>query len=134
VSEPKTTDYCLQCGESPDSGSHLPHGHTYVDPRPSTLKCWCGEEAIHIRFCREHAPRCRSGAHFDGNCYCKGDYEGVEMIDCLDVQGYIALMKARDDDREAALAAGAPVWAERQATLIERDEWKQKYDAACLSG
>jgi hypothetical protein len=34
VSEPKTTDYCANCGESPESGSHLPHGHEYVDPRP----------------------------------------------------------------------------------------------------
>lgn len=33
-SEPKTTDYCARCGESPESGSHLPHGHEYVDPRP----------------------------------------------------------------------------------------------------
>jgi len=31
--EPKTTDYCARCGESPESGSHLPHGHEYVDPR-----------------------------------------------------------------------------------------------------
>ena len=31
--EPKTTDYCVVCGESPQSGSHLPHGHLYVDPR-----------------------------------------------------------------------------------------------------
>lgn len=28
-----TTDYCLECGQSPDSGSHLPHGHGYRDPR-----------------------------------------------------------------------------------------------------
>lgn len=33
MSEPMTTDYCLACGESPESGSHLPHGHEYVDPR-----------------------------------------------------------------------------------------------------
>ncbi len=32
--EPKTSDYCMRCGESPDSGSHLPHGHEYADPRP----------------------------------------------------------------------------------------------------
>lgn len=31
--EPKTSDYCVLCGESPDSGSHLPAGHPYVDPR-----------------------------------------------------------------------------------------------------
>jgi len=31
--EPKTTDYCAACGESPDSGSHLLHGHAYVDQR-----------------------------------------------------------------------------------------------------
>lgn len=30
--EPRTSDYCKVCGESPDSGSHLPHGHTYVAP------------------------------------------------------------------------------------------------------
>lgn len=30
--DPKTTDYCVVCGESPDSGSHLPHGHEYVAP------------------------------------------------------------------------------------------------------
>lgn len=29
---PKTSDYCRVCGESPDSGSHLPHGHGYVAP------------------------------------------------------------------------------------------------------
>jgi hypothetical protein len=28
----KTTDYCVTCGESPDSGSHLPGGHAYVPP------------------------------------------------------------------------------------------------------
>lgn len=33
LGEPKTTDYCATCGESPESGSHLPHGHEYVDPR-----------------------------------------------------------------------------------------------------
>lgn len=31
--EPVVTDYCVKCGESPESGSHLPHGHEYVDPR-----------------------------------------------------------------------------------------------------
>lgn len=31
--EPKTTDYCGSCGESPESGSHLPHGHAYVPKR-----------------------------------------------------------------------------------------------------
>ena len=30
--DPKTTDYCVVCGESPDSGAHL-FGHDYVDPR-----------------------------------------------------------------------------------------------------
>lgn len=28
----KTSDYCAVCGESPDAGSHLPHGHAYVPP------------------------------------------------------------------------------------------------------
>lgn len=32
-SEPKTSDYCVRCGSSPDAGEHLPHGHDYVDPR-----------------------------------------------------------------------------------------------------
>ena len=32
MSDHKTTDYCAVCGESPDSGSHLPHGHAYVPP------------------------------------------------------------------------------------------------------
>lgn len=31
MSEPKTTDYCTQCGESPDSGTHL-FKHEYVSP------------------------------------------------------------------------------------------------------
>lgn len=35
--EPRTTDYCLVCGHSPDSGSHLPHGHAYVAPWTLTL-------------------------------------------------------------------------------------------------
>lgn len=38
MSEPRTTDYCHACGESPDSATHwtLPAsagGHAYVDPR-----------------------------------------------------------------------------------------------------
>lgn len=32
LGEPKTTDYCLRCGESPDSGSHL-FKCAYADPR-----------------------------------------------------------------------------------------------------
>ncbi len=28
--DPKTTDYCGVCGESPESGSHLPHGHDFI--------------------------------------------------------------------------------------------------------
>lgn len=35
ISDPKTTDYCRACGESPESGSHSPFGHAYVDPRHS---------------------------------------------------------------------------------------------------
>lgn len=42
-------------------------------------KCWCGEPASPLasgvldrEWCHEHAPRCRSGAHFHGNCQCKG--------------------------------------------------------------
>lgn len=35
--------------------------------------CWCGTEAVHDQWCRRHAPRCRSGHHFHGNCYCLGD-------------------------------------------------------------
>jgi hypothetical protein len=39
--------------------------------------CWC-TEPVHYRFggngwCYQHAPRCRSGAHFHGNCKCVGD-------------------------------------------------------------
>ena len=40
MSEPRTTDYCLRCGESPESGTHqlysvgAPSGfHEFVDPR-----------------------------------------------------------------------------------------------------
>ncbi len=35
--------------------------------------CWCGEKIAHEEWCREHAPRCRSGAHFKNNCGCVGD-------------------------------------------------------------
>lgn len=28
----RTTDYCRQCGASPDAGEHLPHGYEYVSP------------------------------------------------------------------------------------------------------
>lgn len=31
-SEPRTTDYCLDCGESPESGTHV-FKHEYKDPR-----------------------------------------------------------------------------------------------------
>lgn len=34
LGEPTTTDYCKQCGESPDSATHwIADGHDYVDPR-----------------------------------------------------------------------------------------------------
>lgn len=33
LGEPQTTDYCVACGDSPESGNHLPSGHAYVDPR-----------------------------------------------------------------------------------------------------
>ncbi len=36
MGEPKTTDYCRRCGESPESATHLlplPSGHDYEDPR-----------------------------------------------------------------------------------------------------
>lgn len=32
LGEPRTTDYCKACGESPDSATHL-HEHAYEDPR-----------------------------------------------------------------------------------------------------
>lgn len=38
-------------------------------------RCWCGEFASGVlgrEWCHKHAPRCRSGAHFHGNCECKG--------------------------------------------------------------
>lgn len=35
-------------------------------------RCWCGEQMVHHSWCREHAPRCHSGAHFYGNCQCEG--------------------------------------------------------------
>jgi hypothetical protein len=55
--EPKTTDYCMMCNESPESGSHLPSGHTYVDPRYNSIatvpvqpyRCnvpMCGESGV----------------------------------------------------------------------------------------
>ena len=40
--------------------------------------CWCGAKAVdaqdgrELRWCHEHAPRCRSGAHFLGSCLCLG--------------------------------------------------------------
>jgi hypothetical protein len=36
IGEPKTTDYCLECGESPTSATHInpfTNSHDYVDPR-----------------------------------------------------------------------------------------------------
>lgn len=39
--------------------------------KPST-ECWCGAVVIHEEWCHEHAPRCRSGAHFKGECRCAG--------------------------------------------------------------
>lgn len=30
--EPMTSDYCLKCGESPDSATHWAYGHEYVPP------------------------------------------------------------------------------------------------------
>lgn len=49
LSEPRTTDYCLQCGESPESGSHL-FNHKYVDSREGEIvdeaipKPWVGKK------------------------------------------------------------------------------------------
>jgi len=52
-----------------------------TDPNPAE-PCWCGDPAYHAAFgrvrgswCRKHAPRCRSGAHFFNNCLCVGDAE-----------------------------------------------------------
>lgn len=49
-----------------------------TDPSPDQL-CHCGEPAIHAvvgrvrgAWCHQHAPRCRSGAHFFNNCVCQG--------------------------------------------------------------
>lgn len=50
LGDAKTTDYCVRCGESPDSGSHGPFldAHDYVDPRlPMT-----GAERLRLR--KEH--------------------------------------------------------------------------------
>lgn len=65
--EPKTTDYCVKCGESPESGSHLPHGHAYVDPRYNAIatvsaqpyRCnvpMCGESGV-CEECRKRGAR-----------------------------------------------------------------------------
>lgn len=40
-------------------------------------RCWCGRDRLHATpdgraWCNDHAPRCRSGAHFYGNCECTG--------------------------------------------------------------
>ncbi len=42
--DPKTTDYCSVCNESPDSGSHLlgPLKHDYVFPTIDDI-CMCGK-------------------------------------------------------------------------------------------
>lgn len=42
------------------------------DPVKTPARCWCGEQIVHINWCREHAPRCNSSAHFHGNCLCEG--------------------------------------------------------------
>jgi hypothetical protein len=44
--DPKTTDYCTVCGESPDSGSHLPHGHEYQDPRMTVERAFARARAL----------------------------------------------------------------------------------------
>lgn len=44
-----------------------------LDAAPEDL-CWCGKPAYHHYWCREHAPSCRSGAHFFGNCRCEGTW------------------------------------------------------------
>lgn len=41
-------------------------------------KCWCLQPAVHKEWCRAHAPRCRSGAHFHGNCRCTGTGQSRE--------------------------------------------------------
>jgi hypothetical protein len=53
-----------------------------TDPSPTETLCWCGEPTYHAAFgrvrgawCREHSPRCRSGAHFFNNCLCVGEEE-----------------------------------------------------------
>lgn len=69
-------------------------GKVIADPTapPWTGVCWCGQPVIAIadgagldhpvvtdverEWCREHAPRCRSGAHFKGNCRCAGQHKG----------------------------------------------------------
>jgi hypothetical protein len=41
------------------------------------VACWCGASPERVtqdgrKWCLTHAPRCRSGAHFYGNCQCTG--------------------------------------------------------------
>ena len=50
----------------------------WIPGKPKAF-CWCGAIASDLasgvlgrEWSHEHAPRCRSGAHFHGNCQCKG--------------------------------------------------------------
>lgn len=53
LGEPMTTDYCVECGESPESGSHLPHGHEYVDPRAARPELTAGISEDQVAACAE---------------------------------------------------------------------------------
>lgn len=48
------------------------HWPVLVDDGRVDDRCWCGDPVIHLRWCQAHSPRCRSGAHFIGNCLCIG--------------------------------------------------------------
>lgn len=47
----------------------------WKNPDAFPTLCWCLEAAVHETWCWEHVPRCRSGAHFHGNCKCVGEQE-----------------------------------------------------------
>lgn len=39
--------------------------------------CWCGAPTYYQLWCQAHVPRCRSGAHFMGDCHCAGAVAGL---------------------------------------------------------
>lgn len=110
ATDPRVTDYCAKCGESPDSGSHL-FNHDYVPPGSPPTKLEYGSRSDpSSTAAREHVEYSRA----------KGWRQGVEeSIDSLEQQLASPALEGEGGNWRA-FAPSWEIWRATRQAAIQR--------------